>query len=63
MDSSAGLTFRKSSYSSTNQDCVEVAGLLNGAAVRDTQNRPLGHIEFGDTEWCALLGAIRTGHL
>ncbi|MFE9243050.1 DUF397 domain-containing protein [Nocardiopsis sp. NPDC006938] len=54
------LTFRKSSYSSaTGQNCVEIADLPNGAAVRDTQNRELGALGFAGPEWAAALGAIR----
>lgn len=50
------LTFRKSSYSgSTTQNCVEVADLPDGAAVRDTQNRAAGHLVFPVKEWSALL--------
>lgn len=56
------LTFRKSSYSTARGDnCVEVANLpIAGAAVRDTQNRELGHLEFGGPEWFALLSGVRT---
>lgn len=51
--------WRKSSYSSSHgQNCVEVADVPSGAAVRDTQNRELGHIEFGASEWQALLGVV-----
>lgn len=48
------LSFRKSSYS-TPQNCVEVADLPDGAAVRDTQNRAAGHLVFPVKEWSALL--------
>lgn len=54
------LNFRKSSYSSARgQECVEVADLRSGAAVRDTQNRGSGHLAFGVTEWAALLATTR----
>lgn len=50
------LEFRKSSYSSaTGQNCVEVADMPSGAAVRDTQNREAGHLMFPSVEWAALL--------
>ncbi|MDE3723041.1 DUF397 domain-containing protein [Nocardiopsis sp. N85] len=56
------LIFRKSSYSSgTGQNCVEVADFPGGAAVRDTQNRELGHITFSAAEWTTLLETIRNG--
>ncbi|WP_433698776.1 DUF397 domain-containing protein [Nocardiopsis sp. CA-288880] len=55
-ETSHTMTFRKSSYSGgQTQDCVEVADLPVGAAVRDTQNRNLGHLTFGTAEWAALL--------
>ncbi|WP_017585463.1 DUF397 domain-containing protein [Nocardiopsis ganjiahuensis] len=55
-ETSHELQFRKSSYSGARtQDCVEVADLPAGAAVRDTQNRELGHLTFGSAEWAALL--------
>ncbi|WP_017595976.1 DUF397 domain-containing protein [Nocardiopsis potens] len=60
---SSDLNFRKSSYSSTNRDCVEVADFVGGAAVRDTQNRTLGHLEFPTTEWRAFLEEVRCGDL
>ncbi|QVJ03116.1 DUF397 domain-containing protein [Nocardiopsis eucommiae] len=51
--------FRKSSYSATQNDCVEVADLPTGAAVRDTQNRELGTLTFPSHEWSALLRVSR----
>lgn len=52
--------WRKSSYSSSHgQNCVEVADVPFGTAVRDTQHRELGHLEFTATEWSALLGTVR----
>lgn len=56
MPETSHLKFRKSSYSgSTTQNCVEVADLPTGAAVRDTQNRDTGYLTFGSAEWAALL--------
>ena len=46
--------FRKSSYSQP-QNCVEVADLAHGSAVRDTQNRELGALFFSADEWHAFL--------
>ncbi|WP_435107765.1 DUF397 domain-containing protein [Nocardiopsis synnemataformans] len=57
---SSTLSFRKSSYSGRGDNCVEVADLPAGAAVRDTQHRELGHITFADArEWQALLAVAR----
>ncbi|MBR8743955.1 DUF397 domain-containing protein [Nocardiopsis sp. MG754419] len=51
--------YRTSSYSGGNGNCVEVADLTRGAAVRDTQNREAGHLEFPSSEWTALLRASK----
>lgn len=59
MYSSTDLHFRKSSYSSTNRDCVEVADAPGMSAVRDTQNRDAGHLEFPGSEWAAMLCSTR----
>lgn len=53
------LKFRKSSYSATAQECVEVADFDGGSAVRDTKHREAGHLEFPQQEWSALLDSIR----
>ncbi|GAA1982557.1 DUF397 domain-containing protein [Nocardiopsis rhodophaea] len=58
------MVFRKSSYSGARtQDCVEVADLPQGAAVRDAQNRELGHLTFGIAEWRAFLTDVTAGRL
>jgi hypothetical protein len=55
------LNFRKSSYSQpTSGNCVEIANTDTGAAVRDTQNRHLGHLEAPSTEWAAFLTSVRS---
>lgn len=51
------LLFRKSTYSGRGDNCVEVADAPGVSAVRDTQNRDEGHLEFPAAEWKALLGA------
>ncbi|RNL83234.1 DUF397 domain-containing protein [Halostreptopolyspora alba] len=58
------LIFRKSSYSQGGREnCVEVADTGSGAAVRDTQNRHLGHVEFPAPEWQAFLDEVKAGRL
>ncbi|MFD6094678.1 DUF397 domain-containing protein [Nocardiopsis flavescens] len=55
-------SWEKSSYSNgEGGHCVE-ARLMPGqtAAVRDTQNRELGHLGFASREWTALLSTIST---
>lgn len=53
------LDFRKSSYSDRN-NCVEVADLPFGSAVRDSQNPGAGHLEVTAAEWSALLAGVRS---
>ncbi|WP_017569016.1 DUF397 domain-containing protein [Nocardiopsis halotolerans] len=52
-------SWHKSSYSRGETNCVEVA---EGAttAVRDTQNRDLGHLAFAATEWTALVDSLKS---
>lgn len=58
------LTFRKSSYSSgKGQDCVEVADLPLGAAMRDSKRPEQGHLLFSAAEWEAFLDATRSGQM
>lgn len=52
--------FHKSSYSGgSNNNCVEVA---EGAttAVRDTQHRELGQLDFASGEWTALVDSLKS---
>lgn len=52
-------TWEKSTYSGSNGgNCVEVARDSVGAAMRDTQNRDHGHLEFPLTEWNALITGV-----
>ncbi|OLT26642.1 DUF397 domain-containing protein [Nocardiopsis sp. CNR-923] len=53
------LTFRKSSYSTTAQECVEVADVPGASAVRDSTQPDLGHLAFPSIEWTAFLGAAQ----
>lgn len=50
--------FRKSTYSQP-QNCVEVADLPDASAVRDTQNRDLGHLLFDSKEWAGLVATVK----
>ncbi|MFV2194961.1 DUF397 domain-containing protein [Nocardiopsis sp. LOL_012] len=53
------LNFRKSSYSTTAQECVEVADVPGASAVRDSTQPELGHIAFPVAEWAAFLEAAQ----
>lgn len=56
--STTELIFRKSSYSNP-QNCVEVADLRGGTAIRDSQHPGQGHLTIPGREWSAFLAAIR----
>ncbi len=50
----------KSSYSNgSGGHCVEARRDQAAVLVRDTQNRPLGHLTAPTAEWTALLSAVR----
>ncbi len=57
------LTFaewKKSSYSNpSSNNCVEVAVVPRLSAVRDSQYRELGRLEFPVMEWAAFLSAAK----
>jgi hypothetical protein len=54
-----GMTdWRKSSFSATGNNCVEVAS-ASGVAVRDTTDRQGPALGFGAAAWAEFLGAIR----
>lgn len=55
--------FRKASYSTQSQNCVEVAQAPGAAAVRDTQNREAGHLAFPADEFAAFLAEVKAGRL
>ena len=55
------LIFKKSSYSTAqSQNCVEVAELPCGAAIRDSKHPTDGHIPFPSAEWDAFLSSSRS---
>jgi hypothetical protein len=58
------LEWRKSSHSSDQGgECVEVAKLATGPAVRDSKN-PAGPVPtFTSTTWSAFTTAVRAGEL
>ncbi|MFE9242328.1 DUF397 domain-containing protein [Nocardiopsis sp. NPDC006938] len=49
--------WHKSSYSANGANCVEVLEGQQVTAIRDTQNRHLGHLEAQAVEWAAFLKA------
>lgn len=55
-------TWRKSSFSTNNGDCVEVADLSCGdVAVRDSKDSEGAVLVFSTAEWRAFVLAVRNG--
>ncbi|MFC3995656.1 DUF397 domain-containing protein [Nocardiopsis sediminis] len=52
-----------SSFSANGAHCVEVRERADGADVRDTKNRELGHLGFDSSEWRAFIQGVRSGEL
>ncbi|MFD3813600.1 DUF397 domain-containing protein [Streptomyces rubiginosohelvolus] len=56
--------WHKSTYSGTNNNCVEHAALPSGRhAVRDTKDRTLGAHTFGREQWRTFVTAVQDGSL
>lgn len=51
--------WRKSSYSTApDKACVEIAPLPAAIGVRDTKNRPAGHLTVSRTAWAAFIRRV-----
>ncbi len=53
--------WRKSSHSGGGNDCVEVAFVGDGAALRDSKDPEGGAFRVSSSAWRGLLGAVRPG--
>ena len=53
--------FRKSSFSEAGGECVEVARVANGVAVRDSKNPGGPMLWFSLMEWTAFLYGVLAG--
>ncbi|WP_067667686.1 DUF397 domain-containing protein [Nocardia miyunensis] len=54
-----GVNWFKSSYSSSQSECVEVAWLSDGqVGVRDSKNPTGPALTFGPAEWDALIASV-----
>ncbi|WP_410643174.1 DUF397 domain-containing protein [Amycolatopsis sp. lyj-346] len=52
------FTWRKSSYSGSETDCVEVC-LAESVGVRDTKARHLGRLTVSRAAWTALISVVQ----
>jgi Domain of unknown function (DUF397) len=52
-------TWRKSSFSSENGTCVEVALTRPAVGIRDSKNVESGHLTVNPTAWAALVNAVK----
>ncbi|MER7047426.1 DUF397 domain-containing protein [Streptomyces jumonjinensis] len=59
----AGAEWRKSSFSAGESDCVEVAALPGGIAVRDSKNTGLPALRYTATGWAAFCSGVVAGDL
>lgn len=57
----SGATWRKSSFSGGGNDCVEIAFVGGGAAVRDSKDPEGGAVRLPASGWRGLLAAVRAG--
>jgi Domain of unknown function (DUF397) len=55
------LQWRKSSYSGSGNNCVEVASMASAVAVRDSKHPGGGHLVFGAGDWEAFIAGIKRG--
>lgn len=57
------LVYGKSSYSGQQNNCVEVAPLRDGTAVRDSKDPDGPILTFPEDTWRAFIGAVKSGRL
>ncbi|HEX5407336.1 MAG TPA: DUF397 domain-containing protein [Pseudonocardiaceae bacterium] len=54
------LLWRKSTHSGGGNDCVEIAAVTVGTAVRDSKNPDGPQLRFGPVDWSAFVGRARS---
>lgn len=59
MEQFSGTTWRTSSYSGSQGDCVEFRHTTDAVGVRDTKNRMAGHLVLRDDIWTTFVTQLR----
>ncbi|MEU5177844.1 DUF397 domain-containing protein [Streptomyces sp. DSM 40868] len=59
----AKVSWRKSSYSGSNGDCVELAELGNSVALRDSKDRQGPVVSVGWRTMTTFVSALKGGHM
>ncbi len=57
------IQWKTSSYSGSSGDCVQVAQMPDGAAVRDSKDSGGPVLRFSAEAWQAFLSAVKDGRL
>lgn len=55
------MEWYKSSYSSDDGNCVEIAQLPDGRAVRDSKDPEDGMLRFTHAQWAAFTARVKSG--
>ncbi|MGI5995544.1 MAG: DUF397 domain-containing protein [Saccharomonospora viridis] len=53
--------WRKSSFSSANQDCVEFRRVEGGVEVRNSKRPDEATVSYTDSEWRAFIAGVKNG--
>ncbi|MYW05617.1 DUF397 domain-containing protein [Streptomyces sp. SID3343] len=61
MPRTSSVQWRKSSYSSANSECVEVAPWTASTAVRDSKDPGIGRLVVASVSWSRLVSALKSG--
>jgi Domain of unknown function (DUF397) len=59
----ATATWRKSSRSATQGECVEIAQTLTATGIRDSKNPTMGCLILTPAQWAGFLARVKNGEL